>query len=108
MKLTSKKLKNIIKEEVVTQIAEQQIFDSLEEEINELWDDYSTDMRNGSLYVETSDDKFFRISLKNALDVKPILEVEFSHPEDSKYARRKTYYLHRMQELVYHLNPRNF
>ena len=108
MKLTKNKLTKIIKEEVVTQVAEQQIFDSLEEEINDVWEDYSIEMRNGSLHVETSDDEFFRISLKNALDVKPILEVECSHSEDTKYARTKTYYLHRMQELVYHLNPRKF
>lgn len=108
MQIPKNKLRKIIREEVVYGVKENDILDYLEEEISELYDDYSTERSGGLLLVSDDRDETFEIAVKKALDVKPVVEVRYSDLEDSKYVDRKIFYLHQIDEIKHTLKHRQF
>lgn len=108
MKIDEERLRSIIREEVVYGVKENEILDYLEEEISSLYDDYSTERSGNLLMVNDDRGETFEIAVKNALDVKPVVEVRYSDLEDSKYVDRKIFYLHQIDELKHTLKYRQF
>lgn len=108
MRLTNRRLKKLIREEYYKYVVEDdKVMDFVEDEITNYFDDYSVSRSEGQLIVDDGDG-IFRIALKNAMDVKPTVEVTYSDPEDTGYARRKKYYLHQLDQIKYHLKSRQF
>lgn len=107
MKSKEKRIRQIIREEVMYGYKEKDILDSLEEDIKEEYPEYSVSRDRELLLVDDDKDQRFKIAVKNALDVKPVVEVIYSKLKGGKQTenvRRKIFYLHQKEEFLRYLD----
>lgn len=107
MKSKEERIREIIREEVMYGYKEQDILDNLEEAINEEYPEYSVSRDRDLLQVEDEKGRTFDVAVKNALDVKPVVEVIYSKLKGGKQTenvRRKIFYLHQKDEFLRYLD----